>query len=758
MTTLKKYLSRYRSALDHPMSTFRPAYMAHLLNLLSTASFFLIAFLSQVLPSKCLPTTIPSPYVTQLSNGVVQVQEPLPSTFGTNTVPYALLSQPNTWTSTSGSPTAKSTTGVQGILPLTVSDNGPKTDGDHDPKPTLSKSRLTTGTVIARNSVASGVSASPGSVLSQSRAPPISELRDSSSSSMVVTTTNPSHIQSMPLSTTGTQNSRLSDLGSTNGGSSESTTVDGVSTSKDENQGAPSLLNDPLVSTSSTGAYDLIAQTKQPNTVTQPTTSPAVSPKQSPSPDSFHIGFVSSITTSTTKETKKGLLPTGGGPSLDGPANPNAPISFSTTSNAALPQVPASPLSMPDPQRTPISQETFPTLNESMIGVPTATSTTAPQDIKLEVVTNPVWTTDTLITTTLSGSSEPTVVPVFANCDGCGTGGSLVVSGSFKLGISYNLPKVPGFPSIPRFHLPCIAFCPNRAGPPPGGAPPQPGPPKREDKNGNDIEGGKNKDDKGDDKNGDTSNDKSKDRNDDSNDDNNDDKSKSQADDKGNDQTNTTQDDEQNDDQEDDEKDEEEDDEEDEDDEEQSTSSRTAEATSTTSPSPSSIVPSSTVSSTSTSSSTGISFITDTAYIDVRPTNIVVQDPDMVQYLRIAYSRLGIADGQSDSVPIPTSTGMPLDLFPSLSVLQSLGSSQLSSASSSSIASTSLSSDSPPAPTPSEPFDVEKINHGEVADPLVCHGVGGDIWMIHRDQAVSAAEQFCDQDVWEKEYAKSSSF
>ena len=735
------------------MSTFRPAYMTHLLNLLSTASFFLIAFLSQVLPSKCLPTIIPSPYVTQLSNGVVQVQEPLPSTFGTNTVPFALLSQPNTWTSTSGSPTDKSTTGVQGILPLTVSENDHKIDGGHDPKPTLSKSRLTTGTVTARNSVASGVSASPGSVLSQSGAPPISELRDSSSSSMVVTTSNPSHIQSMPLSTTGTQDSRLSDLGSTTGGSSERTTVDG-----DENQGAPSLFNVPLVSTPSIRAFDLIAQTKQPNTVTPPTTSPAASPKQSPSPDSFRIGFESSITTSTTKETKTGLLSTGAGPSLDGPANPNVPISSSTTINAALPQVPASPLSMPDPQRTPISQETFPTLNESIVGVPTATSTTAPQDIKLEVLTNPVWTTDTLITTTLSGSSEPTVVPVFANCDGCGTGGSLVVSGSFKPGISYNLPKVPGFPSIPRFHLPCIAFCPNRAGPPPGGAPPQPGWPKREDENGNDIEGGGNKDDKSDDKNGDTSNDKSKDRNDDNNDDNNDDKSKSQADDKGNDQTNTTQDDEQNDDQEDDGKDEEENDEEDEDNEEQSTSSRTAEATSTTSPSPSSNVPSSTVSSTSTSSGTGIAFITDTAYIDLRPTNIVVQDPDMDQYLLVAYSRLGIADGQSGSEPIPTSTGMPLNLSPSISVLQSLGSSELPSASSSSIASTSLSSDSPPAPTPSEPFDVEKINHGEVADPLVCHGVGGDIWMIHRDQAVSAAEQFCDQDVWEKEYAKSSSF
>ncbi|KAL8784303.1 MAG: hypothetical protein Q9213_004061 [Squamulea squamosa] len=41
-------------------------------------------------------------------------------------------------------------------------------------------------------------------------------------------------------------------------------------------------------------------------------------------------------------------------------------------------------------------------------------------------------------------------------------------------------------------------------------------------------------------------------------------------------------------------------------------------------------------------------------------------------------------------------------------------------------------------------------------DPLKCHGVGGDVWMIHRDQAVSAAEQFCAQDSREKEYFQGS--
>ena len=37
------------------------------------------------------------------------------------------------------------------------------------------------------------------------------------------------------------------------------------------------------------------------------------------------------------------------------------------------------------------------------------------------------------------------------------------------------------------------------------------------------------------------------------------------------------------------------------------------------------------------------------------------------------------------------------------------------------------------------------------ADALKCHGVGGDVWMLSRDQGVSAAEQFCKQDVKEKE-------
>jgi Alpha-galactosyl-binding fungal lectin len=38
------------------------------------------------------------------------------------------------------------------------------------------------------------------------------------------------------------------------------------------------------------------------------------------------------------------------------------------------------------------------------------------------------------------------------------------------------------------------------------------------------------------------------------------------------------------------------------------------------------------------------------------------------------------------------------------------------------------------------------------AQDLQCHGVGGDTWMLSRDKAVSASEQFCKQFVKDQEY------
>ena len=61
---------------------------------------------------------------------------------------------------------------------------------------------------------------------------------------------------------------------------------------------------------------------------------------------------------------------------------------------------------------------------------------------------------------------------------------------------------------------------------------------------------------------------------------------------------------------------------------------------------------------------------------------------------------------------------------------------------------TSCTKDSPE--TPKEGGKLEEVSAADKPDPLKCHGVGGDVWMIHRDQAVSAAEQFCAQDIEEK--------
>jgi Alpha-galactosyl-binding fungal lectin len=47
-------------------------------------------------------------------------------------------------------------------------------------------------------------------------------------------------------------------------------------------------------------------------------------------------------------------------------------------------------------------------------------------------------------------------------------------------------------------------------------------------------------------------------------------------------------------------------------------------------------------------------------------------------------------------------------------------------------------------------------NNDEGDSSLKCHGVGGDTWMLSRDKAVSAAEEFCSQDVKDQEYFQDS--
>lgn len=56
-----------------------------------------------------------------------------------------------------------------------------------------------------------------------------------------------------------------------------------------------------------------------------------------------------------------------------------------------------------------------------------------------------------------------------------------------------------------------------------------------------------------------------------------------------------------------------------------------------------------------------------------------------------------------------------------------------------------------PSPDPSQ---APKPQQSQAPAPelAVCNGVGGDIWMLSRDQAISASAQFCKQDVRDKEY------
>ncbi|KAL8900241.1 MAG: hypothetical protein Q9207_005781 [Kuettlingeria erythrocarpa] len=261
-----------------------------------------------------------------------------------------------------------------------------------------------------------------------------------------------------------------------------------------------------------------------------------------------------------------------GGEDTPSPIPPEAPV---TSQDAAI--LPPSTLENP------------PKPSDTTSDGPTATWTTTPPDFKAVVVTNTALTRDTLITTTSPGSDEPTMVPIFTNCDGCGPGGSLVLFAS--------------------------------TGPPPGSSsnqdndrPPQPGPPRREEEKGED-------EDKGDDKSDDTSDDKNDDQEDDQ--DNQDDENDDQDDDQEDDQ----------------------DDQDEEHEDEQSTTSQSSGATSSTS------------SSNESSTSTGTEglVVTETAYIDVRPTDGFAggADMDMNQYLLIAYSSLGIADEQLTDASAP---------------------------------------------------------------------------------------------------------
>ncbi|KAL8672235.1 MAG: hypothetical protein Q9168_003282 [Polycauliona sp. 1 TL-2023] len=648
-----------------------------------------VIFLGQVLPSACLPTTIPGEYVTEYSNGQVQVLEPPTSTTGAST---ALLGLPLQVKSGESDPSTK---GLPGIAsPTTTGKEAMSADASTGTKSTSPDLNPTATPGATKGSAQSKVSPSDKDLSATTIVPLEPHLQASTSSSIAATSGASSRIRPAALSETNAPNSLHTALASTGTtGSAHDAALIPAKKSGSEDSGPSSEKNHPVASVSSTGTGALTVPTLQSEAETPSRLDSYVSPTQSPSMDgSSAIPKQSAGSAPEQDAPSTTSLPLGAEPSLDG--------LFGATSTP-MQSVSGLPLLSPDNkniQGTKTHLGDTPTLNGGFPNVPTATWTTAPPNVRLEVTTNPAWTVDTLVTTTIPGSTEPTAVPVFVNCDGCGPGGSLVVLGSFRPGISYNIPKIPRFPSIPRFHLPCIAFCPSPRRPSPGGPPPKPGPPQREDSN----------DDKKDDKSGKDAQDHD-------------------------------------------------------DDEQQTTSPQTAEATSSPSSSKtgrSSSRPSSTGSSTS--SGTGITAITDTALIDARPTVVIERSADMDQYLLAAYSSLGIADDQSDSAPIPTMTTVRTSQSGSMSTTRPTVSSSSPAPSISSVSSTSSSSISSAVPSPTKDTPVagedkdEEDPRADAPDPLYCHGVNGDIWMIHRDQAVSAAQQFCEQGIDEKEYFQGS--
>ncbi|KAL8658850.1 MAG: hypothetical protein Q9226_000740 [Calogaya cf. arnoldii] len=691
-----------------------------------TGSVVFIAFLSQVLQSECLPTNIPDGYVTELSDGQVQVHAPPTATSGTKTASIAFPpGQTNLWTSQSASSTvprlqfqplkhpawllkaiqlrAKRRNRTPQSLCRGGNDETTVESVHFQPGPTPRGSTSATSITSAQSRSPSDTPGSQSSLSPSNGNPSASKSQILPSSSVATTIGSSNQIQIEPSSTTEIQSPSpsSSSIGSVPAGSSDSDASHrGTRSDSQRSSSAKCRLLGP---TSSKDAEDLVAPTEEAGVDDTPKLTSPVSAIHSGSLDgSSPIETKPSVSTISTEQTSTDSVPTGAEGALDGSADPTATTTSGgpSTRPPLLPNLPLPSSSTATLQVTQTTPESVSPLTAALFDSPTVTWTTGVPDLKLEVVTNPAWKSDTLITTTIPGSTEPTVVPVFQSCGGCGPGGSLVVLGGFKPGISYHLPKIPGFPSIPRFHLPCVAFCPSPGGPAPGGKPPQPGPPKREDENGNDVEddgkgkkAGK-KSSENDDKKDDNKDDNVSDKNGDKNDDKNDNKNNDKKDDKNN-KENTTQDDEQNDEQNDEQDNE--DDEENDEDEQQSTTSQTAEVTSSTATS--SIIPSSTGSSTS--SGTGIPITTFTAYIDVRPTDIVARDGEMEQYLLAAYSSLGVADNQADSDPVPTATALRKNI--SNSMLMTLSYATRSSSMSTSILYTLTISNVPTTPPPEPP-------------------------------------------------------
>ncbi|KAL9037199.1 MAG: hypothetical protein Q9180_003854, partial [Flavoplaca navasiana] len=407
-------------------------------------SFLFVLLLSQVLPSTGLPATKPEAYVTQLDDGQVQVRYSARATSSTTTTPFIFFNQASSGGSLSASSTANTITSQIDTLPSTASDERPKSGAD-DSSPTSTDSTSATNSATA-SAITPGSGDNGALSLSGNDQSP-AEPRTTFSSSKTGATGTSSQLQSNPTSETdaktplpvGTGSVTVGIQNSGVGIQSNNPGPEGHETSSMSNPLPPNLFTEASSKTNPTEGLGVDTSSGIPISV--------VSMQSSASEESSPVGTQSPTPSTTPEASSTKPPPTGAEPSLLGrPADPtgtpeNGEITTSIPTNSELP---FASLKIPASQGLQTTTDNPPTLSGDILGIPTATWTTAPPDVKLQVMTNPAWSSDTLVTTTLPGSNEPIVAPVFANCDGCGPGGSLVVIGSFNPGISYNLPKIPG--------------------------------------------------------------------------------------------------------------------------------------------------------------------------------------------------------------------------------------------------------------------------------------------------------------------------
>ncbi|KAL8868610.1 MAG: hypothetical protein Q9174_004877 [Haloplaca sp. 1 TL-2023] len=734
----------------------------------TTWTLLFVTFLNQIFVSLCLPTTTvtapdkSSPFVTQLGNGEPIVLIP-------KTTTPSSLNVSSKETSDSASKTFKALTRQTNMRPPTEEATGIANALDATTATTLTKAVSNTANLSPQHGSIKENDGGTSTLGSQVDAPSslitVYTPDDKSASSRELT--RPRSAENSPFSSPSGSGEAESQDQSSSASSTHVNVLDQVQTASDvsallDNHG-PSPLSAATPSINPVVAVPRLDSLGDSESAIRDGSQAASSTKGS----KFSGALDSNGPTSTTQDiVAMGPSPTG--TQLGLPASAARQSATVTTAVAGLPIIPGPVEPLPSGMGA-TSQESQGTLPQpkdpvldgppspgfiiptadsvpdnipiSAYNVPTTTQTAAPPGYSLQVVPDATWKSDTVVTTNVPGIDQLTVVPVFANCNGCDPGGALVVLGAFKPGIAYDLPKLPGLPSVPGFHMPCVLFC----GSPGGG---KPGPPVRENGGGsNDDGGGKNNENTDDDDNDDDSGDNNDDQDDDQDED----------------------DDNENDDEED-----EEDEDEEDDDEQQSTDPATQPSTtaagSSTASSTATSPSSSSIESSIASSSTGTQapLITDTIYIDERSTEMQAPDEDMNQYLLAAYSSLGYLE---DEDPIPTTlatsaTQAPslIDIFPapspvgSLTFARAVWPSSLTPGSYTKTSSPPSSTVSPPV-TPSsttEEASRKTVTPEYFITPkLECNGMVENTWM-YRDKAVTAAYEFCKQDETHQEYYEDS--